>query len=79
MTDRIYFNVPTMAKLGRRTRAVGGLFLDAETALVQADKEAKPELHKARERLALERLNNAKEDLLAIIADIDKAIALGNL
>lgn len=79
MTTKIYFNEPTMNRLGRRTKTAAGNFIDAEVALRDAHKAENPAVHLARERLAVERLKDAKQDLLDIIADIDKAIALANI
>ena len=79
MNTKIYFNPSTMARLGNRTRNVGGLFLDAETALVKANKAKTPDSCTASEKIAVERLKNAKDELLAVISDINEAIRLGYL
>lgn len=79
MNTKVYFTASTMERIGTRTRDVESLLLDAKAAIIKANKAKTPEATTTSERIAIERLKNAKDELLAVISDIDEAIRLGYL
>lgn len=78
MNHKIYFNTQTMTRFNRRLHTTGGLMQDAEIALMKADKSQQPLEHINHEKNAVKSLEEAKAELLAIVADIETALEKAN-